>query len=191
MKEEIMKEKGLQKATEEYIDAIYYYRMYDSSACWKSASEVNQGLRQLVTKKDKYESIEENINIRVKGFGWTQFHQAWSKDGKQYSIEFLAGKLKDIIKQEKKMSIPDKPPINIPQRKKLPMLGKQTVAVKNLDKKYIKDQEGFVKNADTIRKERENMGVGSIYSEMQPRSKPKIDNTLSVRGSKFSLCLIF
>ena len=32
MKEEIMKEKGLQKATEEYIDAIYYYKMYDSSA---------------------------------------------------------------------------------------------------------------------------------------------------------------
>ena len=53
----MIKEKGLQKATEEYIDAIYYYNMYKSSGCWKSANEVNRGLRQLQTKKDKYESI--------------------------------------------------------------------------------------------------------------------------------------
>ena len=51
MKEEMIKEKGLQKATEEYIDAIYYYNMYKSSGCWKSANEVNRGLRQLQTKK--------------------------------------------------------------------------------------------------------------------------------------------
>ena len=101
MKEEMIKEKGLQKATEEYIDAIYYYNMYKSSGCWKSANEVNRGLRQLQTKKDKYESIKENINIRVKGFGWTQFRQSWSKDGKQHSVEFLAEKLKCIIKLEK------------------------------------------------------------------------------------------
>ena len=87
------------------------------------------------------------------------------------------------------MSIPDQSPINIPQRKKLPMLGKQTVAVKNLDKKYIKDEEGFVKNAHTIRKERENMGVGSIYSEMQPRSKPKIDNTFI--GERIKVLFMF
>ena len=75
------------------------------------------------------------------------------------------------------MSIPDKPPINIPKRKTLPTLGKQTVVVENLDKNYIKDEEGFVRNADTIRKEREDMGLGSMYYEMQPRSKPKIDDT--------------
>ena len=192
MKEEMIKEKGLQKATEEYIDAIYYYNMYNSSGCWKSANEVNRGLRQLQTKKDKYESIKENINIRVKGFGWTQFHQSWSKDGKQHSVEFLAEKLKFIIKQERKLSIPDKPPINIPKRKKLPTLGKQTVVLENLDKNYIKDEEGFVRNTDTIRKERErilewavctlryNLGIGQ-----------KLTIHLLVRGSKFSLCLTF
>ena len=33
MKKEMIKEKGLQKATEEYIDAIYYYNMYKSIGC--------------------------------------------------------------------------------------------------------------------------------------------------------------
>ena len=189
MKEEMIKEKGLQKATEEYIDAIYYYNMYKSSGCWKSANEVNRGLRQLQTKKDKYESIKENINIRVKGFGWTQFRQSWSKDGKQHSVEFLAEKLKFIIKQERKLSIPDKPPINIPKRKKLPTLGKQTVIAENLDNNYIKDEEGFVRNADTIRKEREDIGIGSMYSEMQPRNRPKIDTTFV--GTRIEVLFMF
>ena len=143
-------------------------------------------------QKDKYESIKESINIWVKGFGWTQFHQSWSKDGKQHSVEFLAEKLKCIIKLEKKLSIPAKPPINIPKRKKLPTLGKQIVVLENLDKNYIKDEEGFVRNTDTIRKERErilewavctlryNLGIGQ-----------KLTIHLLVQGSKFSLCLTF
>ena len=87
------------------------------------------------------------------------------------------------------MNIPDKPPINIPKRKKLPTLGKQTLVVENLDKNYIKDEEGFVRNADTIRKEREDMGLGSMYYEMQPRSKPKIDDTFV--GKRIEVLFMF
>ena len=125
----------------------------------------------------------------MKGFGWTQFHQSRSKDGKQHSVEFLAEKLKCIIKLQKKLSIPDKPPINIPKRKKLPTLGKQIVVLENLDKNYIKDEEGFVRNADTIRKEREDIGIGSMYSEMQPRNRPKIDNTFV--GTRIEVLFMF
>ena len=35
IKEEIMKEKSMQKSLEENIDAQYYHRMWKSSACWK------------------------------------------------------------------------------------------------------------------------------------------------------------
>ena len=87
------------------------------------------------------------------------------------------------------MSIPDKPRINIPKRKKLPILGKQTVVVENLDKNYIKDEEGFVRNADTIRKEREDIGIGSMYSEMQPRNRPKIDTTFV--GTRIEVLFMF
>ena len=76
MKEDMIKKMGLEKATEKYIDAIYYFNMYKSDACWKSAREVNQGLNKMTSKKDKYESLKENFRIRVQGFGWTNFHQA-------------------------------------------------------------------------------------------------------------------
>ena len=129
------------------------------------------------------------MNIQVKGFGWTQFHQSWSKDRKQHSVEFLAEKLKFIINQERKLSIPDKPPINIPKQKKFPTLGKQTVVVENQDKNYIKDEEGIVRNADTLQKEREDIGIGSIYSEMEPPNRPKIDNTFV--GTRIEVIFMF
>ena len=98
-KAEIAKRMILQKATETYIDAMYYHRMYRSDRCWKTIREVSNGIKSLQTKKDKYEMLKENISIRVKGFGWEQFRQAWSKDGKPHTIEFLADRLKDIIKK--------------------------------------------------------------------------------------------
>ena len=102
LKVEIAKEKVLQKATENNIEAVYYNRMYRSDACWKTVCEVSNGVKILKTKNDKYEALKENIKIWVIGFGWDQFHQAWSKDGNPYSIEFLADKLKDIIRTSKK-----------------------------------------------------------------------------------------
>ena len=177
-KAEILKQAGMEKATEEYIDAIYYFKMYHSMACWKSVRDVNDGLKKLQTKKDKYESIKENIRIRVKGFGWEQFNQAWSKNGKPYSVEFLADKLKSIIKKEKKLTIPNEPPIKTPMRKKLPILGSQIMMVKNLDDNYIREKKKFKGKANNIRKEREKQGIGSIYSELQPKVRPEIDQDL-------------
>ena len=59
----------------------------------------------------------------------------------------------------------------------------------NLDNNYIKDEEGFVRNADTIRKEREDIGIGSMYSEMQPRNRPKIDTTFV--GTRIEVLFMF
>ena len=61
----------MEKASEEYIEAIYYHWMYDSMACWKgSASRINEGLKKLTSKTAKYDALKEHIIIRVKGFGW-------------------------------------------------------------------------------------------------------------------------
>ena len=41
-KEDIKRDKNMAKVSEEYIESIYYHRMYDSMACCKgSASRVN------------------------------------------------------------------------------------------------------------------------------------------------------
>ena len=33
-KEKVVHKHGMQKATEKYIDALYYYNKYNSHACW-------------------------------------------------------------------------------------------------------------------------------------------------------------
>ena len=112
----------------------------------------------------------------MKGFGWEMFCQAWSKDGKPYTIEFLADKLKDIIRKSRKMEIPNEPPIDIPKRKSLPILGMQKEDVKKLDFKFIQDAGKFKKDAQNIRMKREESGLGSMHSEMQSRVVPKVDD---------------
>ena len=37
-KEELASEVGRENATEKYIDALYYYEMWGSAACWKTAA---------------------------------------------------------------------------------------------------------------------------------------------------------
>ena len=175
LKLQALKQAGIEKATEEYIDALYYFNMYHSQACWKTAREVNRGLKGLQTKKDKYKSLKENFRIRVKGLGWEQFSQTWSLNGKPHSIEYLAERLKEVLKKEKRLKIPNEPPINTPKRTQLPVLGQQTTIVKTLDEGSIKDKEEFKEKANTIWKERESRGEGSMYSEMQPRVKPVVD----------------
>ena len=52
--------------------------MYDSDACVKGDSKlVTSMLRKLSSKAAKYRFLKSNINIRVKGFGWTWAHHAW------------------------------------------------------------------------------------------------------------------
>ena len=121
--------------------------------------------------------MKENIKIRDIGFGWDQFHQAWSKDGNPYSIEFLAEKLKDIIRKSKKLEMPEKPPIDIQNRKSLPSLGERTADVKVLDLNYIKDTKKFKKDAQRLRREREDSGYGDMYSVLQSVAVPKIDDS--------------
>ena len=151
--------------------------MYRSDACWKTVREVSNGVKVLKTKKDKYEALKENIKIRVIGFGWDQFHQAWSKDGNPYWIEFLGEKLKDIIRKSKNMEIPDEAPIDIPRRKNLPSLGERTAFVKALYSNFITDTKEFKKDENRLQREREDSGYGDMYSVMQSVVVPTIDDS--------------
>ena len=54
-------------------------------------------------------------------------------------------------------------------------MGHQTTIVRKLDEGNIKNNEEFKEKAKNLWKERENKGEGSMYSEMQPRVKPVID----------------
>ena len=109
----------MQKATEKYIDALYYYDKYDSHACWMNVKDVDKELKKLNSKAKKIWALKENIRIRVVGFGWSEFAHPWSKNGVEYSTQELGKHLKGIIRDEKKRIIPNGPPAMIPQRKPL------------------------------------------------------------------------
>ncbi len=141
IKEDLIKEKNLQKATEENIAALYYYQMYFLSACWKTDPKiVATELKKLTLETMRYSALKENITIRVKGLSWEWCHHAWSKDGKKYSVQELAQHLRWIIKEEKKYDIPTGPSINVPIRTHLPILGTQTCNVPALDHRYLSDE---------------------------------------------------
>ena len=61
----------MEKVTDEYIEALYLIRMYDSDACVKGdARGVKRLLKKLKSNTARYNAIKTNITIRVKGFGW-------------------------------------------------------------------------------------------------------------------------
>ena len=101
-KEEIKKQKGLENASDEYIEALIYHSMWDSEACWKTNSDIVNGLKNLKYKKDKLQALKDNIQIRYKGFGWDEWKTHWSHGEIQLSILQLAKRLKYLIKKEKK-----------------------------------------------------------------------------------------
>ena len=68
-KEELLKMRGLKKATESYIDSIYYHEMYHSAACWKTSAAVDIELKKLKSKSRQLNALKENIRMRVIGLG--------------------------------------------------------------------------------------------------------------------------
>ena len=69
-KEQLLSEHGMAKASEAFIDALYYHEMYNSLACWKTAAMVNQELSKLTSNTSKMRALKENIRMRVLGLGF-------------------------------------------------------------------------------------------------------------------------
>jgi hypothetical protein len=63
-KEEIAKRLSIKKQTEQFIEAEYYLKMYDSAACWKGDKRtVTSELKKLSSDSAKYRALKENISI--------------------------------------------------------------------------------------------------------------------------------
>ena len=54
------------------------------------------------------------------------------------------------------------------------MLGTQTCDVGALDRRYLSDENEFKRKAEKTRRERESKGEGSMYSQLQPFSRPEL-----------------
>ena len=174
-KDEIARQENMDRVSEEYIEAMYLINMYHSDACIKDdPKNVTAVLNKLKSKTAKMRALKTNISIRVKGFGWQWAHTSWSKDGEEYSVSYLANHLCKIIRKENNMSIPTKPKVNVPKRKKVGVLGTEAEDVSTLDEEYLKGEEDFKRRAETARTLRETSGESSVFSRMQPFYRPEI-----------------
>ncbi len=54
----------LENADDDYIDALIYLRMWSTDACWKTVSDVTEGLKYLKYKKDKIAAVKDYIRFR-------------------------------------------------------------------------------------------------------------------------------
>ena len=86
---------------------------------------MDRELKRLNSKRAKLDGLKGNIRIRVLGLGWKDLHTAWSKNGKEYTVNELSNQLKKIISHQRTREIPNKPPVELPGRKKIPTLGKK------------------------------------------------------------------
>ena len=100
-KEETAKQHNLGRASDQYIDALIYYEMGNSEACWNTVAEVTAGLKKIVYQKDKFKALKDNIQIRYKGYGWDSWKTSWSHAGIGKSVPELTQVLKDLIKKQR------------------------------------------------------------------------------------------
>ena len=79
-------------------------------------------------KEDKEQALKDNIQIRYKGFGWTDWKTQWSHAGVKLTIPQLEKRLKDLIKTDKKnkRKPPKNPDVPVPERTDMPSLGTTT-----------------------------------------------------------------
>lgn len=183
-KTELLKKKGLMKATAEYAEAVFYHDLYSSAACWKGdPSIVSHNIEKLTTKKSKYDALKTNILIRVKGFGWEWCKHPWSKDGRLFTIEELSTHLVSILIREQGEIIPSEPVVCIPRRQEMPLLGMPTAEIAELDEKYHEGEIEIKRNAAIIRREKnkQRSGEKSIYHASQPYLRPSLEDLVGQR----------
>jgi hypothetical protein len=81
-----------------------------------------------------------------------------------------------ILQKERDMEIPDKPPVDLPQHRHLPIFGTLTGKKRMLDRKSL-ESEGKIREAATkLPLEKEARGDESgMYAYLQPPEMPSLD----------------
>lgn len=173
-----MRERKLEAASEEYVKALTYVEMYHSPACWRTEEDVHENFDKLGSEAAKKKAVKEQIRIRVLGFGWKDLHVAWSRDGVEFSAEYLRDKLiETIIPEQSERDIPDIPPVQLPSRGNRRQLGTKSKDLEKLDAKRKEKEVTFVELAHISREDQEMNGETDRYEKLQPM-KPPVDEKL-------------
>ena len=64
--------------------------MFYSVACWNNSDPVDREIKKLNSKSFKILTLKENISMRLRGLGWEDLSNHWSKNKKTLTPEDLA-----------------------------------------------------------------------------------------------------
>ena len=116
--------------------------------------------------KEKDSGLKENIQINYKGLGRVEAKTTWYKNRKKKTIPEFQYRLIEIIKLTKQWQVLDEPPTVAPQRIEIPMVGKLSNAVKDLDRKAKAKETEFNKDEWKEWKRIEEIGDTSVIEKM-------------------------
>ena len=109
----------------------------------------------------------------------------WSKAGRDKTVAELEDELKMLIKANRNRAVPKKPPVAVPARKPLPVLGTLSKDVLALDAQRSAAEDAVLSRARKVRSGREADGIGDRYAEQQPQVKPTMAQLL---GKRVDVC---
>ena len=89
--------------------------------------------------------------------------------------------LKMIIREERKLTPPSDPALEMPMRAVLPILGTATQQLLESNDTAKIDEKEFRERVAELRIQREARGEGSIFSVMQPLYCPELDELMDKR----------
>ena len=109
--------------------------------CFTTIHIPEPGHSKLTSITAKKKAVKEQIKVRVVGFGCKDLHHAWSKQGVDYTPEFLRDYLiETIIPEQRKRGIPNAPTANIPSRGDRNKLGTKSLDVQDLQERREKER---------------------------------------------------
>jgi hypothetical protein len=138
--------------------------MYHSEVCWKGrVCIVQRMLGRLKLESAKLEALKENIRMHDIDLDWKQFTITWSHRGEKRLVEELAAHLRMIIREEKKLTPPKDPGLEMPKHLELPILGTATQQLMESNATARISKEQFRKEAEELQKQRDARGKNTIF----------------------------
>ena len=96
-------------------------------------------------------------------------------------MDELATHLKMIIREEKRLTPPKDPALEMPKCLELPILGTTSQQLIESNATAAIDEKEFRERAAELRMQREARGEGSIFSVMRPLYCPELDELMDKR----------
>ena len=181
-KEEIMMEKKLDEAQEDFIVALYFHEQYNSPRCWRTVEVAQQEYSRIGSQTAKLRAVKEQILIRHQGLGWNEAYHPWSRSGHTFSPDELFNHLIHVvIPLALTHKVPEEPPTNLPSPPELPAIGTTADYDMSATSAYATKFAQMTTKARKERDDREKAGEGDRYSEMQQFNQPQINSLVGFK----------